>query len=81
MVTRNDLTNYVEQLLSDAVGTFYEKPYQNILSALRFNDLRAAQCIADNLISGADEDRAWDQQISTLIFALDGTLDHYGLTL
>lgn len=81
MASTSKIVNHIEQLQEDAVVPYYKELYSRILSALRFNDLRAALCIAESGISGADEDRSWDSQVTSVINAIDGTLEHYGIPL
>ena len=75
------LFTYAEDLYEDAVGTAYEDSFKMILVALQKEDIKLAQELATNMISGADEDRAWDSRLSNLIFALDGTLERLGIPL
>lgn len=79
MANINKIVNHVEQLKEEAVVTYYKELYSRILSALRFKDLRAALCVAEDAISGADEDRSWDAQVTSVINAIDGTLEYYGI--
>lgn len=79
MASISKIVNHVELLQEDALIPYYKELYSRILSALRFNDLRAALCIAESGLSGADEDRSWDSQVTSVIHAIDGTLDYYGV--
>ena len=75
------IIKHVEELRDDAVVPFYKELYTRILGALRFDDIRAAMCIAESGISGAEEDRSWDAQVSSVIYALDGTFEYYGIPM